>query len=196
MKPILSQNDFYTKKAKAELYPARSVYKLKEMDVRFKLFHPGDRVLDLGASPGSWLMYLSRQVGPDGRVVALDILDLRISCPANTVFLKMDILSEDIFNLPEFQTEYTAVVSDLAPQTSGIKFQDEARSLELVQKAWEIAQQVLKKDGCFVAKIFESPQLHSWLNTLKGHFRSVKLYHPLAVRKHSKEVYLVALKRI
>lgn len=206
MKQQLSQSDFYTKKARQENYPARSVYKLKEIDGHFQLVKKGDKVLDLGAAPGSWLMYLSKQVGESGLVIAVDIVDLAIFLPSNAKFFKQDILAAGInftslfTNLQPLQSirppggrKFNVVLSDLAPQTSGIRSNDVASSLELCQKAWQIAQDVLIAGGHFVCKVFEGQGADNFVKQLKPYFQIVKKAKPQAIRKHSKEFYLVAI---
>ena len=119
------KNEFYTRKAHEDKYPARSVYKLQEIDKKFNLIKKGDRVLDLGCAPGSWLMYLSKKVSDKGRVIGIDVLDIKIKIPQNVIFLKKDVMS---FVPTEVEREkYEVVVSDLAPSTSGIEFVDAER---------------------------------------------------------------------
>ncbi|MEK9153231.1 MAG: RlmE family RNA methyltransferase, partial [Patescibacteria group bacterium] len=143
MRYYLSKENFFTQKAKEEGYPARSVYKLQEIDRKFGIFQEGDAVLDLGGAPGSWLLYISRQVGPNGRVVGVDLEDLKIEMPANSVFFKKSVLDDDLINFLG-KEKFQVVVSDLAPGTSGIHEKDVADCLELTQRAFEIACQVLK----------------------------------------------------
>jgi len=216
MKREFSKNDFYTQKAKEDGYPARSVYKLQEIDEKFKLLQKGFFVLDLGAAPGSWLLYIGNKVSMTGKLVAVDILDLNTKPLNNTVFIKKDILDKDFFEkLAEVYevrppqnwkpkllgglTSYTSapqffdvVVSDMAPNTTGLLELDVANCLELTQRALEIAKEVLTKGGNFVCKIFEGPGTDNFVKEVKGHFKMIKRYRPHAVRRGSKEFYLIA----
>ncbi|MDO8524486.1 MAG: RlmE family RNA methyltransferase [bacterium] len=192
MKREFSKNDFFTQKAKEEGYPARSVYKLQEIDEKFKLFQKGFFVLDLGAAPGSWLLYIANKVSMTGKVVAMDILDLNIKPLNNTVFIKKDVLADDFFDGPLLNQSFNVVVSDMAPNTTGLLELDVANCLELTQKALEIAIKVLAKSGNFVCKIFEGPGTDNFVKEVKGHFQMIKRYRPRAVRRGSKEFYLIA----
>jgi len=215
MKKQLSQKDFFTQKAKSENYPARSVYKLEEIDKKFKIFKKSDWVLDLGCSPGSWLLYIGQKVGMPGRVVALDILDLNTKPLNNTIFIKKDVLADDFFEklgatygvrppqnwglkLLGGLTPYTApsffnvVVSDMAPNTTGILEVDVANCLELSKRALEIAKKVLLNNGNFVCKVFEGQGIDNFIKEVKQSFEIVKRFRPQAVRRGSKEFYLVA----
>ncbi|MDD5146170.1 MAG: RlmE family RNA methyltransferase [Candidatus Pacebacteria bacterium] len=199
MKPILSQHDFYTRQARADHYPARSVYKLQEIDKEFGLVKKGDKVLDLGAAPGSWLIFLSDRVGKSGKVVGIDMVDLpavrqglKIDLPCNAVFIKKDVLGGDLFALPELHEKYNLVVSDLAPHTTGVHFKDAADSLELSKRALEIAKNILEEGGHFVCKIFEGEGVVEFIKEVGKYFKIFKRFRPKAVRKGSKEFYLVA----
>ena len=203
MKREFSKSDFYTQKAKEEGYPARSVYKLQEIDEKFKLFQKGFFVLDLGAAPGSWLLYIGNKISMTGKLIAVDILDLNIKPLNNTVFIKKDVLADDfletISRLPmsgSFPTSgvgrLDVVVSDMAPNTTGLLELDVANCLELTQRALEIAMEVLSKGGNFVCKIFEGPGTDNFVKEVKSYFKMVKRYRPRAVRRGSKEFYLVA----
>lgn len=193
MRYHLSQEDFYTQKAKEEGYPARSVYKLQEIDRKFSVFQEGNVVLDLGAAPGSWLLYISRQVGPEGRVVGVDAVDLKIDLPANAVFIKTDVRHPMSESLPTSDVgNFNVVVSDLAPGTTGLHEKDVADCLELVQAAFALAEQFLSAKGNFVAKLFEGPDVDDFVKQVEKKFAVVKRYRPQASRKGSREFYLVA----
>jgi 23S rRNA (uridine2552-2'-O)-methyltransferase len=187
-----SKKNYWTRKAKEENYPARSVYKLQEIDREFELVKLGQKALDLGVAPGSWLLYLSQQVGDNGQVVGIDIVDLRIDLPKNTIFILKNVLDDDWQDLAVLKEKYDLVASDLAPSTTGIHFKDVADSLELSHRALEIAQAVLVKGGHFVCKIFEGEGVSEFVKLVEQYFEKVKRYHPKAVRKGSKEFYLVA----
>jgi len=187
MKYQLSKNDKYTQKAKHENYPARSIYKLQEINRKYKIIKAGDGVLDLGCAPGSWLLYLSKEVGPDGMVVGIDINDLTIEIPQNTVFIKEDIM--------EFETEerFEVIVSDLAAHTTGIEFSDVEETLELCYRVLEITKTNLVKGGSFVCKIFEGEGTDEFFKEVEKNFEFSKRFKPKASRKQSREMYVVAM---
>ena len=187
MKYQLSKTDKYTQKAKHENYPARSIYKLQEINRKYKIIKAGDGVLDLGCAPGSWLLYLSKEVGPDGMVVGIDINDLTIEIPQNTVFIKEDIM--------EFETEekFEVIVSDLAAHTTGIEFSDVEETLELCYRVLEITKTNLVKGGSFVCKIFEGEGTDEFFKEVEKNFEFSKRFKPKASRKQSREMYVVAM---
>ncbi len=182
------QNEFYATLAKKEGYPARSVYKLKEIDQKYKIIKENNRVLDLGSAPGSWLLYISQKVGNKGRVIGVDIEEIKIPQKANIVFIK-----KSIFDLkkPDFKNKFDAVVSDLSPKTSGIKFLDTGKSLELAEKSFEIAKSVLRPGGNFICKIFESESSGAFFKKVKNCFDFAKRFKPKATIKKSKEFYII-----
>jgi 23S rRNA (uridine2552-2'-O)-methyltransferase len=183
--------DHYARRARDEKWLARSVYKLQEMDRRFKLFRPGDRILDLGAYPGSWSQYGLKRTGPKGDVVGIDLKEPeRLSAP-NYRFIKADILTLDIEWLAAEVGPRNAVISDLAPQTTGIHVVDTSRSMALAAKAWTITLALLKTRGHFLCKIFEGEELKAFRNEMASHFAQNRMIRPSAVRKGSREVYLL-----
>jgi len=189
--------DHYFKKAKKEGYPARSVYKLKEIDERFHIFKPGDLVLDLGCFPGSWLLYVEKIIQPNGKVIGVDLKPIAISSSA--IFLQKDIFelkTEEIQNLLKknnLPNKFDVIISDLAPATSGIKDVDCERSLELIKKAFSFIPPLLKKEGSFVCKAFESNDVHFLAKKVSSLFKFSKMFRPKATRKRSKEVFVVLL---
>ena len=187
MKLQYSKRDAYTKKAKQENYPARSIYKLQETDQKYKIIKAGDRVLDLGCAPGSWLLFLSKKVGDGGRIVGIDINDLKIEIPRNVVFIKEDVIK---FEATE---EFDIVVSDLAAHTTGIEFSDVEETLELCYRALEIAKIVLIKGGNFVCKVFEGEGTDDFFKEVQKNFEFAKSYKPKASRKQSREMYVVGM---
>lgn len=191
MKAELSKNDYYTQKAKEENYPARSVYKLKEIDKNFQIFHRGQKVLDLGAAPGSWLMHIAQRIGRGGQVIGVDKDDLKIVLQPNMEFCKMDLESPEFLVSDIFSQKFGAVVSDIAPKTIGIKFCDTERSYELAKMALAIAIQVLEKNGNFVCKMFEGPRTKEFLKEVGEFFKIAKIVKPQAILKGSREFYVV-----
>ncbi len=184
-------NEFYTRKAKEEGYPARSVYKLKEIDEKHHLFNKRDNVLDFGCAPGSWLLYVASKIGTQGKVVGIDIKDIKILLKENIVFIKKDIMDFEKLGMMESNQKYQAVISDLAPSTSGIESVDTGRSLELCEKAFDIAKKVLAPGGNFVCKIFEGEFTNDFFKEVEKSFKFTKRFRPKAVIKRSKEFYII-----
>ncbi|WP_035069211.1 RlmE family RNA methyltransferase [Nitratidesulfovibrio termitidis] len=187
--------DHYFLKAKQENYPARSIYKLKEIDNRFKLFRQGMKVLDLGAAPGSWSLGAAERVGAKGRVLACDLQTTETQFPPNVTFMQ-----EDVFNRSEAFEDALAtmgpfhvVISDMAPRTTGTRFTDQARSLELCIEALAVADHCLIKGGSFVVKIFMGPDVKQLHDALRARFETVKTFKPKSSRVESKETFYVCL---
>jgi len=189
MKNIHERQDFFFKKAKKEGYPARSVYKLQEIDNKYRLIKSGNFVLDLGCAPGSWLMYIAGKIGPVGKVWGVDLLGIRVGLSSNAKFIEKNIndLTSDDFN----NVNFNLIVSDMAPNTTGIKSRDTDMSLRLVLTAFEIVKQHLKPKGHFLFKIFESKEAHDLMKDLRKYFEIVKRHDANASRKTSKEFYVV-----
>lgn len=187
-----NKHEFYTRKAKEEGYPARSVYKLKEINDKFRIIRKNDVVLDLGCAPGSWILYISDAVGLRGRVLGVDIEDIKIAPRNNISFIKKDILGITEDYLKTWRGKCDALVADLAPKTTGVISADVGKSLELSEKAFEIAKIVLRRGGNFVSKIFEGEGVGEFVKEVERHFEILKRVRPMAVIKHSKEFYIVA----
>ncbi len=184
-------NEFYTRKATEEGYPARSIYKLKEIDEKYHIFKNGDKVLDLGCAPGSWLIYVSNKIGNKGKVVGVDVKDIKVPAKENIIFIKKDIFDFEKSEVQESNQKYQAVISDLAPSTSGIEFVDTSKSLELCQKAFDIAKKVLASGGNFACKIFEGEFIDNFFKEVEKSFKFTKRFRPKAVTKRSKELYII-----
>ena len=152
---------------------------------------PGGRILDLGCYPGSWSQYGVKKVGPKGEVVGIDLKPPDRFTAPNFRFLREDILTLDVNWLKEVVGARDVVLSDLAPQTTGIRLTDESRSLELAAKALEIALALLKEKGHFLCKIFEGEGLKAFRDQASPYFLGMRPVRPSAVRKKSREIYLV-----
>jgi 23S rRNA (uridine2552-2'-O)-methyltransferase len=187
--------DHYSERAKKERYPARSVFKLKEAQKKFRLIKKDDRVLDLGCSPGSWLLYAAELVGKRGRVVGIDLKEIRIKLPPQAKTLTVDIMTIDRawFDEQKLGDRFNVVLSDMAPATSGNKGLDAARSFQLCQVALNIAEMVLKPGGSFVCKIFQGEEFKEFSDTVKNRFKLHKIFKPQSSRKESKEIFVVGL---
>ncbi len=191
-------NDRWSRKAAAEGYRARSVYKLMELDKRFGLLRPGMTVLDLGAAPGSWLQYASRQVGEGGKVIGADLQAIEEVAP-NVSMHRLDVTDERKVEemLEEEETGYVdLVLSDIAPNTSGVKDIDQWRSVALTHAVLGVAIRHLKNGGFCVAKVFRGGDFDGLLRGLKtaGLWRDVRVTKVQASRDRSREVYLVMRK--
>ncbi|BCS87832.1 RlmE family RNA methyltransferase [Pseudodesulfovibrio sediminis] len=187
--------DKYFKRAKKENYAARSVYKLKEMDKRFHIFAKGQTVLDLGAAPGSWTQFAGEKVGKSGRVLGVDIQTTRHTFPDNITFLQADVFSDspELLEAMEPLVPFDVIISDMAPKTTGVKFADQANSLELCERAFEVALKYLKKGGNFAVKIFEGGEISDYRNLIRPYFGKIKNFKPHSSRAESKEIFIVAL---
>lgn len=184
--------DHYTDLAKKEGYPARSVYKLQEINQKQLVVHRAARVLDVGAAPGSWSLWLSRHLGPGGEVVAVDLNPLDLdSLPANLTEITGDIYDEQIQRRIAAAAPFDAVVSDAAPATSGNRTIDTSRSAGLVEFLIYMLPSWLVPEGNFVAKIFQGGEEQQLLRTLREQFSSAKMFKPKACRKDSFETYLI-----
>lgn len=189
--------DHYFRKAKQENFAARSVFKLEEIDQKFHIFRPGQTVLDLGASPGSWSQYSSKLVGEKGRVLGVDLSPVNVKLN-NAVFIQADLRDlnlEDVFKEHGFVPPFDLVLSDMAPKTTGIRMTDQARSMELCELALDIARRFLKKDGHFVCKLFHSDDFSRLRDEIKKTFRKFEAVKPDSTRKISKEIFLVGLNK-
>jgi 23S rRNA (uridine2552-2'-O)-methyltransferase len=184
--------DAKTLEARAKGYPARSVFKLQEIDRRMRLFQAGQNVLDLGAAPGSWSLYASERVGPTGHVYAIDIKPILQVFGENVRVLEGDALSLDSAVLA-VHAPYDVVLSDMAPNTSGSKFQDQARSTELFLRALEVAGTHGKPGSHFTAKIFMSGDFKAAEMQVRAAYQAVRTIRPEGTRQVSTEVFVVGM---
>jgi 23S rRNA (uridine2552-2'-O)-methyltransferase len=185
--------DHYYHKAKSENYLARSIYKLEEIDQKYKILKPGDNVVDLGYFPGSWSQYTAPKVGPDGKVFAIDIqpVNKKLQLPNLKTF------EMDIFNLKGPQdlghdSLFDVVLSDMAPKTTGIKTVDQARSLDLIESVFKLLPILLKPNGHFVIKVFDSHDAQVFLKANKKCFKEMNYLKPKSTRSISKEFFVIA----
>ena len=184
--------DHYTRRARKENWPARSVYKLQEIDQKFRIFREGHRVLDMGCYPGSWSQYALKKVGPGGTVFGVDLkVPDRVS-GSNFRFLQADVLALDSEALHRETGSMDVVMSDLAPRTTGVKQVDAARSTELAQKASDIARSLLLPGGSFICKVFEGEDFGEFRAVVSLLYEKVRIFRTGATRKRSREIYLIA----
>lgn len=185
-------NDPYVKKAQIDGYRARAAYKLLELNEKDRLIRPGMLVVDLGSAPGSWSQIAGRLVGVKGRVIASDILPM--DSLEHVDFIQGDFTEEAVFNqilshLGGAQAD--VVISDMAPNLSGVDAVDQASSIYLVELALDMACQVLKPKGNFVVKVFHGEGYDTYVKQVRNYFDKVVVRKPDASRPRSREVYLV-----
>jgi len=187
--------DHYTRKARQEKYPARSVYKLKEIQARFRLMRAGDRVLDLGCAPGSWLLYAAEVVGTGGMALGIDLQPVALHLPVQARAMVGDVLHGE--TLPGIDGErFTVLLSDMAPATSGNRVVDHARSLDLCEAALLLAERLLCPGGFFVCKIFQGEDFGAFTARVRAQFRSLQLFKPKSSRKASREIFVIGMDKI
>jgi 23S rRNA (uridine2552-2'-O)-methyltransferase len=181
--------DHFGERARKEGYPARSVYKLKDIDERLRLLKAGQRVLDLGAAPGSWTLYAAERVGPKGRVVAIDRQAITVALPSQVRALQLEIEVLDRESLGETEP-FDVVLSDMAPHTSGQRTRDQYLSFELYMQALRVAELLLAPGGYFLGKIFQGPELQQARAATARAFGKARILKPAASRSESFEIYL------
>ena len=186
--------DHFTVEAKKQGYPARSVFKLEEIDRRIGLLKQGMRVLDLGAAPGSWMLYTSKKVGRAGKVLAVDLSLITVPIPENTTFLQGDALSLENEALSMY-APYDVVLSDMAPNTTGNRLGDQTRSFELFMRALAVAEKLVKPGGAFVGKIFMGEDFPNAKKEVKRLFDEERALRPEGTRTTSYELFLVGTGR-
>jgi 23S rRNA (uridine2552-2'-O)-methyltransferase len=186
--------DPFVQKAQSEGWRSRAVFKLEEIDRRARLLKPGAVCLDLGAAPGAWSQYAARRVGGSGRVVATDILPMPVL--PGVEFVQGDFREPEIFDqvlglLPGRQVD--VLLSDMAPNLSGLDAIDQPRSMHLAELALEMAGRVLKPGGHALIKVFQGSGFAELLKDARGRFGRVRLLKPEASRARSPEIYLLAM---
>lgn len=186
--------DPFYRKAKSEGYRSRAAYKLLELNRRFRLMGPGDRVVDLGAAPGGWLQVCSRLVGKRGRVVGVDLQPIEPLREENILIVQGDVGSEECQRsiLELLGSPADCVLSDLSPRLSGIRDADISRAIELARSALGIACRLLRPGGVFLTKCFMAEELKSLSLELEQRFGSLQRTRPESTRKGSSEIYLCA----
>jgi 23S rRNA (uridine2552-2'-O)-methyltransferase len=186
--------DPFYQKAKSEGYRSRAAYKLLELNQRFRLIKPGDRVVDLGAAPGGWVQVASRLIGPKGSVIGVDLQPVTPIPAENVILLQGDIT--DVETTAKLKALLPSgadtVFSDLSPRLTGIRDTDISRSAELNLTAFRVAAELLRTGGHFLVKVFVSEEMEAFFRVLKDRFRSVQRTRPQATRRGSSEMYFVA----
>ena len=187
------RDDVYVQRAQADGYRSRACYKLLELNEKDRFIKPDMTVVDLGSAPGGWSQVVALLVGHNGRVIASDILPM--DAIAGVDFIQGDFTEQSVFD--EIQVaigtgQPSVVLSDMAPNMSGIVDVDQPKAMYLVELALDLALQILPKGGVFAAKVFNGEGLDDWLKSVRINFQSVNSRKPAASRPRSKEVYVVA----
>jgi len=185
--------DTYVKKAQEGGYRSRAVFKLQEIDTKDRLFQQDSIVVDLGAAPGGWSQYAREQIGPTGRVIALDLLSIA-SIPGVEViqgdFREAEVLQSLRERLGNDGADL--VMSDMAPNMSGMRVIDQPRAMHLAELALELAQEVLRPEGTLLVKVFQGAGYQEYVGELRKVFRRVATRKPKASRPRSREAYILA----
>ena len=188
------RHDVFHRRAKQQGFAARSVFKLEEIDRKYRLLRRGGRVLDLGCRPGSWLQYAAGVVGPEGALVGIDRAPLDQPIPGARIVVG-DVFDVSIEALTGELPAFDVVLSDMAPDTSGVRSLDQARSEALFERALEIAERTLDRGGHFVGKLFQGPDWQRLIKRAREGFAEVRTVKPAGSRKESIEQYVVAMNR-
>jgi len=189
--------DFYFRQAKKEGYPARSVYKLEEAQQKYRLLKKGGRVLDLGCHPGSWSLYAAKAVGPQGLVVGIDLQKTKGGGKKGMApihWLRGDITDEEMVAvIRELAPAYDAVVSDMAPRTTGNKWADQQQSLALARRSLAVAEQLLLVGGNFYCKVFQGEDVDAFVGEVRARFKTAKVVKPKSSRPESREMFVLGM---
>jgi len=193
VKSSYEKPDFWSQKARKEGYPARSVYKLEEIDAKFHLLGPSSRVLDIGAAPGSWSLWTLKRLAGRGFLAAVDLQGLNMSPPfPNFRFLQGDLYAPAIRAELVALGPFDLVLSDAAPATTGNRLVDQGGSEAIAEAVMDYAFECLAPGGGFVAKLFQGGSERELIDRLKSRFASARGFKPKACRAESFETYLVA----
>jgi len=188
------RKDFYYKQAKEKGFRSRAYFKLKEIDKKYSLLKKGQKVVDIGCAPGGWLQYILEVLGKSGFVLGIDLKDVEPFHSFQNIFLiKGDF--EDGKNQSEIIKKLNgkadAILSDIAPDTTGVKFSDAAKSALLVKKVLDFSMKILGNEGILLVKIFAGSELEELLKEFKDKFMQVKIVKPASSKSQSKETYLL-----
>jgi 23S rRNA (uridine2552-2'-O)-methyltransferase len=190
------RHDQYYERAKRDGFAARSIYKLQEIDRKHHLLRRSQRVLDLGCWPGSWLQYAAQVVGPSGVLVGIDRFPLEVALPPPGVRQVVgDVFQVDPQELRGALPGFDVVLSDMAPDTTGVRSSDQARSEALFERALDLGEALLLPGGGFVGKLFQGPEWNALLRRCRALFSEVKQVKPEGTRRESIEQYVVGLSR-
>jgi 23S rRNA (uridine2552-2'-O)-methyltransferase len=189
------EQDYYFKKAKKDNYPARSVYKLKEAQEKYRFIKSGKRVLDLGCHPGSWSMYAASILGPKGIVVGVDLQKTCLEAQkgdAEIHWLCYDVYADELVrNLKKQWPGFHVLLSDMAPQTTGSQYADHQHSLRLARRVLKLVRIFLHPKGSLYVKVFQGEDFPEFVEECKPLFASIKVVKPASSRRESREVFVL-----
>lgn len=190
---MYNRKDSYYKKAKDEGYKSRAAYKLIELNKKYNIIRSGNRVLDCGAAPGGWSQVALKLTGPAGLVAAVDLEAITGINDKNFIFFQGDMTSAEMFDKVSQVAPggYEAIISDMAPKTTGIRVRDHLGSAELVEKVMSLCPALLKQGGSMLVKLFDGEEREGIVKNMRGMFNQVKLIRPDATRKSSFEMYII-----
>lgn len=189
--------DYYFNKAKKDRYPARSVYKLEEVQQKYRFLHRGDSVLDLGCFPGSWSLFAAETVGPKGIVVGVDLQQAEAAPRAESAEIKwlcQDIMEPELIPLlRRIRPAFKVLISDLAPKTTGNRWADSQHSIALVRKTLALAEILLFDKGHYLCKVFQGEDFPAFFDEVKERFEMAKVLKPKSSRTESREVFVLGM---
>jgi 23S rRNA (uridine2552-2'-O)-methyltransferase len=186
-----SRKDRFHQNARKRGFNSRAVFKLEEIDSKAKLIEKGHRVLDLGCAPGSWLQYAASRTGASGALVGIDRFEVDLGLP-NGRTLVGNVYKVEIEDLLGDLDNFDVVLSDMAPDTTGVRSVDQTRSEQLFERALDIADATLAHDGAFLGKLFQGPEFQTLIKRCRRDFAKVKIIKPEGSRKESIEQYICA----
>jgi len=185
--------DHYFHRAKKERYLARAVYKLEQIQKKHRILKPGQRVLDLGAAPGSWIQFTERVVGPKGLVVGVDLQPIAHPFPSHVITYQRDSFHEETEAVLRDHAPFDVVLSDMAPKTTGNRWADQQQSLQLARRVFELATRLLVRGGHVYCKVFEGEDFKEFVDEKRRLFAKVKVVKPKSSRAESREVFVLAM---
>jgi 23S rRNA (uridine2552-2'-O)-methyltransferase len=190
---VKGKPDYYWRKSKQEGYPARSVFKLREIQEKHRVLKPGNRILDLGASPGSWSLYILDLLAGNGSVTGVDLKapDQRLASRRNFRFIQGDFTTEEVLTLIMEGAPYDCIISDAAPSTTGSRTLDTARSAEIARQVLRTCRSALAPGGNCILKIFQGGEEKEILDQMRGLFAASRAFKPKASRPDSMETYYI-----
>lgn len=193
------RHDHYYKKAKSEGYAARSIYKLDEIDRDFHILKKGNVVVDLGCAPGSWMQYVETRILPGGRAYGIDLLPVKVAFGPHVTTIEGDAFEVTLEQLTDTPAgplpAVDVVLSDMAPNTTGVRAVDQARSMALCERALEVAVRLLRPGGRFVVKVLEGGEMKAFVTACQQSFSVVKIKRPKSTRDGSTETFVIGLDR-
>ena len=191
--PLSRPKDHYAQKAKEQGFASRAAFKLKELQKKYRFMKSGSNILELGAAPGGWTKVISDAVGRNGKVYCVDLLPIKEANPGNCTFVISNFCTDGFLDEMGAQglTNVDGLLSDAAPDTTGIRFRDAVRSAELCMRALEIAEQLLVTGGYMLVKIYAGDD-QEFYNCCRSKFSKVQRLKPDASKKESKEFYVFA----